>query len=35
MTNLIEYKGGMTYLSREDDKMQIQALESDRSAFLR
>lgn len=35
MTNLVEYKGGKTYLFREDDKMQIQALGNDRSAFLR
>lgn len=35
MTNLVEYKGGKTYLFIEDDKMQIQALGSDRSAFLR
>lgn len=35
MTNLEEYKAGKTYLFIEDDKMQIQALRSDRPAFLR
>lgn len=35
MTNLVEYKGVETYLLIEDGKMQIQALGSDRSAFLR